>query len=236
MKKVNLLLLSFMAVLMGSGFISCSSDDDKDEKVVTIDNKSEYDLKSVYVVKFSDEEEREQEEHLGTIKSGEKKSFSLSGYEKYFIVCDIDGDECESPDYTSSITLKDTDIDKWPISPGNNSGGSKSNIIGTWVTIQDEGYEIYNGKKDTWNDTYKASDKEGLITFYANGTYENEEDEGTWTYSGNTLTSTSYEGKEKIVISYKVLNLTSTSMVVEYSEKDKDYELYEKVTLQKISN
>ena len=96
---------------------------------------------------------------------------------------------------------------------------SKS-IVGTWNLVSDEGYEIYNGKKEEWKETY-GGDKYRIITFNADGMgsevyrYEYIEDtyKFNWKLNGNKL-SIKYAGDDGVVAEWRVEKLTSTTLVV----------------------
>ena len=98
---------------------------------------------------------------------------------------------------------------------------SKS-IVGTWNLVSDEGYEIYNGKKEEWKETY-GGDKYRIITFNADGMgsevyrYEYIEDtyKFNWKLNGNKL-SIKYAGDDGVVAEWRVEKLTSTTLVVAY--------------------
>ena len=116
-----------------------------------------------------------------------------------------------------------------------------NSIVGTWKAVSDEGYEIYDGEKDEWKDTY-GDDEYFTVTFNANGTgvtvdiYDGEtyEDEFTWNLSGNNL-SIKFAGQIEEV--GKVESLTSTTLVVVYewvSSDGKEKE-YNKTTFTRVT-
>lgn len=111
--------------------------------------------------------------------------------------------------------------------------GSESDLIGTWVVIQDEGYEKYDGETHPWNDTYPEGKGDTYI-FKADYTVGGSMGRGTWSYKGNKLTIdyTEHEDEEDIEV-WTVLELTSTRLVKEYREKDGGDEFYMKVTCKK---
>lgn len=112
-------------------------------------------------------------------------------------------------------------------------------IVGTWKCVKCEGYEIYDGEKNEWNETYDdPNDYWGLI-FNANGTgtdyyyYEGETDsfDIEWTLSGKKLKISFYEEESYETDEYEVESLTSTQLViVEYWEsedgREKEMEKY----------
>jgi len=117
--------------------------------------------------------------------------------------------------------------------------GSSSDLIGTWVMVSYEGYEIDEGKKETYKGTYDISDQENMITFEKDGTYFSEEDDdGSWKYSNGILTITwhDYDYGDDEIIKVKVIKLTSSEMVIEEHHKDRDeeYEYYSKMTFRKL--
>jgi hypothetical protein len=90
--------------------------------------------------------------------------------------------------------------------------GDESLLIGTWALIRDEGWEIYNGEKDTWDNEYPDGDDE--ITFMENGKVYGNGVVGSWTYSKGVIIVEDDKGVyETSVVS--VLKLTSTQLVVE---------------------
>lgn len=120
--------------------------------------------------------------------------------------------------------------------------GEKSDLIGTWVLTQAEGYEIYNGNKEEYNDSYKVEDKEDVYEIKEDGTCINYDKEnnyrttGSWKKDGDYLVvSATYDfngdGKEETETEKaKILKLNATTLVLEYAEDD----WYEKTTYTKI--
>lgn len=106
----------------------------------------------------------------------------------------------------------------------------EANLIGTWVLVHDEGYEMYKGKKDEYDNTYTVSEKAWTREFHADGTFsaydEEIKDEGTWKKDGNTLIITTAGDEEK----EKILTLDASRLVVESGTSD----WYDKSTYQKI--
>jgi hypothetical protein len=106
--------------------------------------------------------------------------------------------------------------------------GKESLLIGSWILISEEGWEIYNGKKDTWDRDY--SDDEVYFTFMKNGkmSYEEYGDVLSWEYSKGTLTIYGDDDYYEDEV-YDVLTLTSSRLVMELQLSD----LYEKSTYRK---
>lgn len=100
-------------------------------------------------------------------------------------------------------------------------GGSAS-IIGTWRVVSEEGYEIYYGEKDEWNEVY-SEDYYYTLTFnksgrgYAAERYDGlikDEDNFTWKLSGNKLTI-HFEGESEGETG-KIEMLTAKTLVLSY--------------------
>ena len=97
---------------------------------------------------------------------------------------------------------------------------SKS-IVGTWNLVLEEGYEIYDGEKEEWKETY-GGDKSRIITFNADGPgsevyryeYIEDTDRFNWKLNGNKL-SIKYAGDDDVE-ELRVEKLTSTTLVVAY--------------------
>lgn len=138
---------------------------------------------------------------------------------------------------------------------------SSSDLEGTWLTIQSEGYNLYtiNGKeedKDEWNEKYPDDvDLDSDV-----GLYIQLKDDGT-AYVGYDQNKMIYNGewsvrKDKLVLKYidpdpeesftqewNILKNTSTELVIDLkmsdTEKEDDntyyYELYQKTTYKKVN-
>ncbi len=99
-------------------------------------------------------------------------------------------------------------------------------IAGTWQIVHEEGWEIYDGEKDTWSENYP--DEEGwywAYTFdksgsYVETVYENNEvsytENGTYSISDNTLTLKAY-GESS---TREITKLTESKLVWHYSYFD----------------
>jgi hypothetical protein len=119
-----------------------------------------------------------------------------------------------------------------------------SNLIGTWILTHREGYEYGDGAPAEWDEDWYDEDwyDDGYIKFKKNGTFvDRDGDGGNWKLKGNRMTlSFDYDdddyddGDEEFTVS----KLTSSTMIWEYREKDKDedYEYYEKLTLKKVTD
>jgi hypothetical protein len=112
--------------------------------------------------------------------------------------------------------------------------GDKSLLIGSWQIVRSEGYEIYDGDKDTFSDTdFGPFD---VVTLYKDGTGtfdgDDESYSGTWTYSSGKL-AIRVSGEK---LEADVLQLTSKALVLEYHEieEEDEFEYYVKATFKKI--
>ena len=119
-------------------------------------------------------------------------------------------------------------------------------LEGTWGLIQEEGYAIYNGKKETFNETYdptnptneaeklvisKVADKTYSVTsfyYYANK-WNND---GTANFSLNGSKFAPVEGNTDT--SMKLLSVTSEKLVFEISGTDEDGDFYGKMTYKRM--
>ena len=117
---------------------------------------------------------------------------------------------------------------------------SSSDLVGTWVTIE----EIYVVKMAgmTMVDEktiYAVEDQESKMTFKADGTFVDEEDgsTGTWTLNGNKLKMV-YSDEEYGVMEFKILKLDGSKAILEMNEVEEfmgvKTEVYSKTTHQKI--
>lgn len=111
-----------------------------------------------------------------------------------------------------------------------NGNDPEISIVGKWICTTDEGYEIKDGKKDTWIDDEVGDyiifeDDNKLYVSTEGGQY------GTYIYSPNKKTLTTVLDESLIS---KVIKLTSSLLVVERSEKENNYEFYSKVTYERI--
>ena len=110
--------------------------------------------------------------------------------------------------------------------------GLNKDLIGTWVLIHDEGYEMYEGEKDEYNNSYEVSEKSWVREFHEDGSFvgydEEIKDEGTWKMQGDSL-FISIGGLQ--VDKERVLSLNASKLVTESREEDS---WYDKSTFQKI--
>ena len=121
-----------------------------------------------------------------------------------------------------------------------NNAVSSNDLIGTWVIVEEIYKTTVNGViEGQERNTYTVAEQENKITFKANGIFENEDDDiGTWKLNGTTLTVTysNYDYDETDIM--QVLQLTSTTLVVEATIIETiegvKYEEYLKYTFKKI--
>jgi len=139
----------------------------------------------------------------------------------------------------SFTACSDDDETNLPITP--------DNIVGTWQIVHQEGWEIYDGEKDTWSDDYP--DEYGwysTTTFNKNGTYtttdyeyDDYEDEnyietktGSYSISDNTLTmKKDYSNKS---YKYEIRKLTESELVLLDVYEEPDYSFEETSTFKRI--
>lgn len=113
-------------------------------------------------------------------------------------------------------------------------------IIGTWKEIANEGWEIEEGEKNEWNETYNDPNEYWGMTLNANGTggyfeyYDGELWNGSfkWKLSGNKITiiavdEIDYEDTEMYIIE----NVSSNTLILSW----KDEYSYEKYTYKKMN-
>jgi hypothetical protein len=119
-------------------------------------------------------------------------------------------------------------------------------LVGSWILVRDEGYEIYNGERDTWENDFSPLTDESKLTFLPDGiVYEYDifglpdlENKLKWSRDGDILSVvTGYEDEEYTML-FTILSLTSSEMILEFSEINNDdhysVEYYQKVTLRKV--
>lgn len=119
--------------------------------------------------------------------------------------------------------------------------GSSTDVVGTWQLVSGYYIEKENGKitseeeNDGSNNERYVFTAEGEFESYINGRLS---DEGTWTYKDGKIRVTFNDEDDTYTESLKVLELTSTSLTVEYSEIEKEggttYEYYAKETYRKV--
>ena len=103
---------------------------------------------------------------------------------------------------------------------------SKS-LVGVWKLVLDEGYEICDGEKEEWKETY-GDDESVIVTFNADGTgsevydgqYEEYTERFNWKLDGNKL-SLKYADYDEVSMG-RVEKLTSTTLVTVYEWKSAD--------------
>jgi hypothetical protein len=115
---------------------------------------------------------------------------------------------------------------------------SEDDLIGTWVVYEDDGWEIYEGEKDTWSHKYGDSDFYAEFTFKSDGSfiervtedYESETNYGTWVLKGSTLILFE-DGDLDDSIVLRIKTFTPTVLTVEAGDGKEDFE---RVTLHKM--
>lgn len=107
-----------------------------------------------------------------------------------------------------------------------------SAVIGKWETTWTEGYEIdfvNPENNDEWNEAYTGN----FFEFKNDGTgYDRDNDSFIWDLENGFLTM--YYSDDYLQIA-KILKLTASEMVLEYSEKDDISEYYTKVSFKKVN-
>jgi len=100
---------------------------------------------------------------------------------------------------------------------------SKADIVGTWDLIHEEGWEIYDGDKESWSMDLV---NENCFEFHADGTgleydpsssHWKDYDEFTYELSGNKLI-VDYSYGEKI--SSTIITLNKTTLILHYTWND----------------
>lgn len=121
--------------------------------------------------------------------------------------------------------------------------GSSAELVGTWKLVNGYYVEKENGKI-THEDNDDGTDNErfvfktdGIFESYLNGHLS---DDGSWTYKGGTIYVTFDDEGDVYTESLKVLELTATTLTVEYAEKEKEagttYEYYSKETYRRVQD
>jgi hypothetical protein len=120
--------------------------------------------------------------------------------------------------------------------------GATSDLVGTWEGVSSEGWEIYDGEKEEWNETNNSTrivfNKDNTcVGYYKSGNTWKKEYIGTWEYKNGKIYSTTWdpeypEDDDSDVDVATVLELTSSKLVVESSEED----YYEKSTWRKVND
>lgn len=119
--------------------------------------------------------------------------------------------------------------------------GSSAELAGTWESVSFEGWEMYNGQKEEWNEkdnnfrmVYNSDHT--TKSYYKSDSNWHQESIGTWEYKNGKLYSQNWdpeypEEDDSETDVATVLELTSTKLVIEITEKD----YYEKSTWRKVN-
>ena len=111
--------------------------------------------------------------------------------------------------------------------------GGRDTLVGKWQCTWSQGYENYANNpeyNDEWNE-----EGDFTVTFNEDGTVVADGDTGKWKLEGDKLTIIyAYDDDSEDNEVYTVLKLTDSELILESSEKDSDYEYYDKSTFQKI--
>lgn len=109
--------------------------------------------------------------------------------------------------------------------------GKKSYLVGTWEVVHSKGYEKSGDDINEWDESYE----DAFFILYDDGTAD-VDGERQWIFSGKELIFI-YEDKDGMQKDiYKVLELNAHLMVLEYKEKDGDYESYVRFTCKKVKD
>ncbi len=132
----------------------------------------------------------------------------------------------------SFAACSDDDETNLPVTP--------ASIAGTWQLVHSQGWEIYDGEKETWSEYY--SDEDGwcwTISFDTNNSYvETEYDNGmvydtnngTYSISGNTITLNDFYEPT----TYEIKKLTESKLIRTYKYADEEYSVEDTETLKRI--
>ena len=117
----------------------------------------------------------------------------------------------------------------------------------TWGLTNDEGYEVYEGEKESWNDQYDPANpisdcEKVIISKIADNTYSmtyydyynnqwHQNDTEKFTLDGNNLIPV--DGGTEFT-SVKLLVVNSSQLVVEQKETDEDGDFYRKMTYKRM--
>lgn len=108
---------------------------------------------------------------------------------------------------------------------GGISGNAEELLIGRWLGIWSEGYDIYVDGKKEWNESIAS---EGFYyTFNDDGTVEINGYPTHWEVSGNLL---NIEGEN-----YIITTLNENTLVLEYRESYEGGDYYEKNTFERVN-
>ena len=111
-----------------------------------------------------------------------------------------------------------------------NDDDAPSELIGTWYMTHSEGYERDDTVDETWNETYTGNDG-GVFIFYNDGKFKHDDTECTWKYKDGIITI-NYPNETATI---RVLKISSSELILERSEKEEDYEYYDKMTFKKAN-
>ena len=118
--------------------------------------------------------------------------------------------------------------------------GSSSELVGLWEGVSVEGSFKYAGETEEFEEELDDI----RIRFNSDGTCESYEyyggswsfvSEATWEYKNGKLYTTYEEDGDMITDAVPVKELTSSRLVLEYHEKDEDWESYEVMTFKKVN-
>lgn len=123
---------------------------------------------------------------------------------------------------------------------------SSAELVGLWEPIHTEGYDIWKGEKEEWNEDVDAGTNDAeyeRMEFLSDGTWQRyyyyngwklSSDRGTYRVEGNKIYAyTPYEDEE---LSATIVSLTSNRLVIEDKEDLGDEEYYEKITYKRVSD
>lgn len=118
-----------------------------------------------------------------------------------------------------------------------------SDLIGTWECVSSYHYVKRNGEivsEGEEVDEHRIQlDGDGKCCYYGKDFYGDEwmlEYVGNWNYkNGNLILTEVEEDGDTDTEYYPVKSLTSTELVVEYYEKEDEYESYDKLVYHKVS-
>ena len=117
-------------------------------------------------------------------------------------------------------------------------------LEGNWGLVLDEGYEYYEGEKESWNESYdptedcekitisKVSDNTYSVTFYYYNNKWNQSSTEKFTLDGNNILPVDEEDTE--VSSMKLLVANSSQLVVEIKGRDEEGDFYNKMTYKRL--
>lgn len=119
-----------------------------------------------------------------------------------------------------------------------------SDLIGLWEPTHAEGYEIWEGDKETWDFDINAStnnaDYERIeflsdgackSYYYSNG-WKSYSEKVTYHLKGNKVIMR--DTTEEVTYEYTIVSLTSTRLILERRETGDGEDYYEKVTYKKV--